>query len=1374
MTESAGAVSVDVLPDFTGFGPRLRAGLAEAIRSASRGVDAEVGVDLDSSGLRGEVTRATKEAGVGQSVKVGVDVDTSSARGLDTALGRVVRNAARRNKIKLGFDTPDVGSILPLQFVVGKLATVATVAAPALFALSSSALQAGASLAAMIPAAIGAAATVGTLIAAFAGVAGTLKNYIAAQKSAVTASGNTAAAELSNARAIRNGQQAIADARRQQARVAEQSAETIRSAEIRVADAQANARQAQQQLNDARREAVQQLRDLKEQVSDLALDEEGARIRVLRAQQELAKQNRNLFASDLDRREAAYELATAQDHLKDVQRDRVKGEKDLAAATRKGVEGSAVVVKARDELTAARRAQSEAERDLTVARRDAGRAQEDAARAVAQAVLALSDVQAQQAAASDKASSANLLYADSYRKLTPAGKAFFDELVVTLPLLHQLQATGETATLPGFTRFLRSARGLFPTVNRSVKVFGGVMSDAADSAGRLVRTPAFRRDFATILDSMGRAFGSIGRTVTPLARILTALGVATSPLVERFAAFVEKETTLFADFLEGKQRTGELTRFFQAAGDEMATWGTIVGNFGTGLLNLFRDANPAGRTLAERLKTVSEKFKAWTGSADASDKIRRFFKFFADLDYGKLASIAVTAAKMAATFSLFRTAGVIAKNPFWFLLALTTVEHPEAAGKLVDGVWRVASPMLTFLADHPNVFAGFVAFLGALRLAASAKGIGGLLTGLAGAAGVSGAGGVAGVRDVKSRRPGSPFNPIVTVGGGGEGVDLHGGKGKGGKGGGGVLAAGGRLGIIGAIVFGANELLKATTGNDLVHALSWTGIKETFRPLTDFLGTTLPGWARKGWQAVEWTFGGGLKRVILNTAAFQGVSHFFTQTIPGWAGAGWGLVKKLWEGPHAPLTLGGLRFTFSPVTGFFGRTIPGWAGGSWNTVKHVWEVIKARLSATGVTGAFGSIKDFLLVTVPGWGAKGVDLLGKAWDKIKEKMAGPTRTIVDTIYNHGIRAVWNTLVSKLPGVGDLPELKIKGINAATGAVLPGYTPGRDVHTFVSPTGGFLNLSGGEAVMRPEFTRAVGKGWIGAANDAATRAGVRGVRRFLGNFDDGGIIGDIVRRGRAVLGAGVHKIQDLGRAGAARGLEIAFGPIKNLIHTLMGTAEDFRGVLGKLAQWPLDRLVAKVRGNEEGAFQGGFTVGGGVEQWRAVALQALALARAPASWIGSLLRRMNQESGGNPNAINLWDFNARAGIPSQGLMQVIPPTFARWAGDLFRRGIRDPLANIYAAIRYTIATYGSGPAGWNRSGGYDYGGWLMPGQTLVDNRTGRPEAVLNASQWDAVERLAVGGGTTVHVHNPPSRTTERQVVAALDRRDLLASLARPALP
>ncbi|MFC8529684.1 transglycosylase SLT domain-containing protein [Nocardia sp. NPDC057227] len=67
-------------------------------------------------------------------------------------------------------------------------------------------------------------------------------------------------------------------------------------------------------------------------------------------------------------------------------------------------------------------------------------------------------------------------------------------------------------------------------------------------------------------------------------------------------------------------------------------------------------------------------------------------------------------------------------------------------------------------------------------------------------------------------------------------------------------------------------------------------------------------------------------------------------------------------------------------------------------------------------------------------------------------------------------------------------------------------------------------------------------------------------------------------------------------------------------------------------------------------------------------------------------IDKESGGNPQAINLWDSNAAAGIPSKGLMQTIDPTFDAYkvAGH---DDIWNPVDNIIAGSRYAIERYGS---------------------------------------------------------------------------------------
>ncbi|WP_190012394.1 lytic transglycosylase domain-containing protein, partial [Streptomyces candidus] len=133
-------------------------------------------------------------------------------------------------------------------------------------------------------------------------------------------------------------------------------------------------------------------------------------------------------------------------------------------------------------------------------------------------------------------------------------------------------------------------------------------------------------------------------------------------------------------------------------------------------------------------------------------------------------------------------------------------------------------------------------------------------------------------------------------------------------------------------------------------------------------------------------------------------------------------------------------------------------------------------------------------------------------------------------------------------------------------------------------------------------------------------------------------------------------------------------------------------------------------------GGNVTGGGkgVERWRGTVLKALGLVGQPASLAGITLRRMNQESGGDPNIVNRWDSNWKAGYPSVGLMQVIGPTFKAFAGQFKNTGpfsygtSTNPLANIYASMRYALSAYGGLSKAYGRPGGYAEGGTPQPGE------------------------------------------------------------------
>jgi uncharacterized protein (DUF2147 family) len=95
---------------------------------------------------------------------------------------------------------------------------------------------------------------------------------------------------------------------------------------------------------------------------------------------------------------------------------------------------------------------------------------------------------------------------------------------------------------------------------------------------------------------------------------------------------------------------------------------------------------------------------------------------------------------------------------------------------------------------------------------------------------------------------------------------------------------------------------------------------------------------------------------------------------------------------------------------------------------------------------------------------------------------------------------------------------------------------------------------------------------------------------------------------------------------------------------------------------------------------------LDGWIRESLDILKKHKIPASYDG-IHRNIIRESSGNPKAINNWDINAINGIPSKGLLQVIPPTFKAYHVPGTSWDIYNPVANITAACNYAADKYGS---------------------------------------------------------------------------------------
>ena len=111
---------------------------------------------------------------------------------------------------------------------------------------------------------------------------------------------------------------------------------------------------------------------------------------------------------------------------------------------------------------------------------------------------------------------------------------------------------------------------------------------------------------------------------------------------------------------------------------------------------------------------------------------------------------------------------------------------------------------------------------------------------------------------------------------------------------------------------------------------------------------------------------------------------------------------------------------------------------------------------------------------------------------------------------------------------------------------------------------------------------------------------------------------------------------------------------------------------------------------------------VIRWAPTASHVLADTNIDLAYLPGVLAQVQQESAGNPNAVNDWDSNWRAGIASFGLLQTIAPTYQRYAPPGQRgqlqyvvvNGVSQqyvpemvvPYNNLYAGINYAISVYG----------------------------------------------------------------------------------------
>lgn len=179
------------------------------------------------------------------------------------------------------------------------------------------------------------------------------------------------------------------------------------------------------------------------------------------------------------------------------------------------------------------------------------------------------------------------------------------------------------------------------------------------------------------------------------------------------------------------------------------------------------------------------------------------------------------------------------------------------------------------------------------------------------------------------------------------------------------------------------------------------------------------------------------------------------------------------------------------------------------------------------------------------------------------------------------------------------------------------------------------------------------------------------------------------------------------------------------------------------------------------------GSSVSRWKPYVIKALKANgfEASASQVAAWMRVIARESNGNPRAINLWDSNAKKGIPSMGLVQTIRPTFEAYKFK-GHNNIYNGYDDLLAGINYMKHIYGKGPGAFARvSGpmGYENGGLVDKAQMINIAEHNKPEMVVALTNKDAAIRQLKQSISYLE-HGNTATTVDTQNVASADSKKL----------
>jgi hypothetical protein len=368
-------------------------------------------------------------------------------------------------------------------------------------------------------------------------------------------------------------------------------------------------------------------------------------------------------------------------------------------------------------------------------------------------------------------------FAEALKELSPNARAFATAVRDIGPAWNSVKLDTQQAAFAGLgAEMQRLSKAYLPGMKTGLTGVGTQLNLLAkDLVGFAVGSRSVE-NVNTIFGNTAKALEAARPAAQNLAGALLDIGVVGSEMLPELAGSLTDATGRFRTFIDEARRSGELRQWIQQGIDALSQLGSIAGNVGKTLLNVFAAQESAGTSLLAKLDELTGAMARWTGSFQGQEVLANVFRtigetidnlmpglqalgqaivevinHLANAGVFQSAASAISAIAIAAApvvTVLGNLASAVLPPLFGIVQSLAPALVPLAAGILglkvassVAGpITTLANNLRTFVGDLRGAEAGVDRFGGKLR--AAEGGVGKFKTVMGGLAGAIGGGGL--------------------------------------------------------------------------------------------------------------------------------------------------------------------------------------------------------------------------------------------------------------------------------------------------------------------------------------------------------------------------------------------------------------------------------------------------------------------------------------------------------------------------------------------------------------------------------------------------------------------------------------------------------